>query len=247
MDQTQDPTNFTRAQKLYLWLASTSVACLLISDVIGIKLFRIPLGFNVMGIDAIVHTCGMLAFPVTFVIMDIVNEFFGRKAARRIAILSFSMALLAFFFMNIAIAMPYLDAPFNISKEHFEAVFGSARVMYIASLSAYLIGTFCDISIFGLLKRLTGGKLIWLRATGSTVVSQMIDSLVVTYLAFSLGRTLFPAPDAAPMPIAEVLKTAATGYTLKFIIALSLTPVIYLCHGIVKRAFHLEPVPASEK
>lgn len=247
MEQTPDPTNLTRAQKLYLWLASISVACLLISDVIGIKLFRIPLGFSVMGVDAVVHTCGMLAFPVTFVITDIANEFFGRKAARRIAILSFSMALLAFAFINIALAMPYLDAPFNISKDHFESVFSSARVMYIASLSAYLIGTFCDISIFGLLKRLTGGKLIWLRATGSTVISQMIDSLVVTYLAFSLGRTLFPSPDTVPMPLPEVFKTAATGYSLKFIIALSLTPVIYLCHRIVKKTFDIQPVPATEK
>ncbi len=227
--------------------AAVSVTCLLISDVVGVKLFRIPLGFKVMGVDSIVHTCGMLAFPVTFVITDVANEFFGKKAARRIAILSFSMALLAFALINVSLAMPALDAPFNVRRESFNSVFGNARIMYIASLSAYFVGTLADISIFGLLKKLTAGKLVWLRATGSTVLSQMIDSLVVTYLAFSLGRTLFPSPRTAPMPLAEVFKTAATGYSLKFVIALSLTPVIYLFHGLIKRTFGLSPAPADHQ
>lgn len=242
-----EPAQLSAPQKLYLWLAAISVTCLLISDVVGVKLFRIPLGFKVLGVDSIVHTCGMLAFPVTFVITDVANEFFGKKAARRIAILSFSMALLAFALINVSLAMPSLDAPFNVRPESFDAVFGSARIMYIASLSAYLVGTLADISIFGLLKKLTGGRLIWLRSTGSTVFSQMIDSLVVTYLAFSLGRTLFPSPDTAPMPLAEVFKTAATGYSLKFVIALSLTPVIYLCHGLIRRTFGLSPAPADHQ
>lgn len=247
MTQNPDPSVLSPGQKLYLWLAATSVTCLLIGDIVGIKLFRIPLGFSVGPVDAIVHTCGMLAFPVTFLITDIANEFYGKKAARRIALVSFCMAMIAFAFINVSLAMPSLDADFNIKPETFRAVFGNARIMYVASLTAYLIGTLCDISIFNILKRITGGKFIWLRATGSTVISQMIDSLVVTFLAFSLGRTLFPSPDAAPMPLAEVFKTAATGYTLKLVIAVCLTPAIYLSHGFVKRVFHLSPVPAEHQ
>ncbi|MFZ4573031.1 MAG: queuosine precursor transporter [Phycisphaerales bacterium] len=247
MTNSTEPVPMTRGQQLYLWLSAISVTCLLIGDVVGIKLFRIPLGFSVSGIDSIVHTCGMLAFPVTFLITDVANEFFGKRAARRIALLSFSMAILAFLFINVSLAMPSLDADFNIKPETFKAVFGNARIMYVASLTAYLVGTFCDISIFALLKRVTRGKMIWLRSTGSTVISQMIDSLVVTYLAFSLGRTLFPAPDSVPMPLSEVFKTAATGYSLKLVIALCLTPVIYLCHGFIKRVFHLTPVPADQQ
>lgn len=237
--------HLTRAQQLYMVLGAVSITCLLISDVVGVKLFTIPLGGKVLGFDSITHTCGMLAFPITFIVTDITNEFFGKQAARRIAILSFTMALLAFVVINASLAMPNWDVPFNVPKSSFEDVFKSARVMYIASLTAYLVGTFSDIAIFGVLKRLTRGKLIWLRATGSTVLSQMLDSLVVTYLAFSLGRQLFPTPGSSPMPIPEVLSTAATGYTLKFVIAISLTPVVYLLHRVIKKSLGLMPVPAE--
>jgi len=239
-----EPHALSPAQKLFMWLSGVSIASLLIGDVIGIKLFRIPLGFTLPlpggSTDSIVHTCGMLTFPITFLITDLVNEFYGKRAARRLAIISFSMSLFAFVFINIGLAMPFLDADFNISPAAFNMVFGSAKVMFVASLTAYLIGNFCDIAVFGAFKRLTGDRFIWLRATGSTVISQMLDSLVVTYLAFSLGRRLF-ADGAVPMGTSEVFKTAATGYLLKFVIAIAMTPVIYLGHRIIKRWLGMTP------
>jgi queuosine precursor transporter len=233
------PHDLTQAQKLYVWLACLSGACLLISDVLGVKLFSIPLPFKVFGITHIDHTCGMLAFPITFIITDLINEFYGKKAARRVTFISFTMAILAFAVMNLALALPSLDAPYNVRPGSFEDVFASARVMYVASLSAYLVGTLGDIAIFGVIKRLTGGKLIWLRSTGSTILSQMIDSFVVTYLAFSLGRKVF---GGEAMPFDAVLKTAGTGYALKFVIAISLTPVIYAGHWIIKNKLGMKPV-----
>lgn len=241
---------FTTSQKVYVWLTAFFVSCLLVADLIGVKLFRIPLGFSVpvpwsdTPIDAVTHTCGMLTFPVTFLLTDLLNEYYGAKGARRVVWIGFAMGGFVFLVLNIAQAMPSWDVPFNVRQESFDAIFGSAKVMYVASLTAYLIGNMADIFLFGVFKRLTGGRLIWLRATGSTIVSQMVDSFVVTYVAFDLGRRVV-ADAGVPMPLGEVLKTAATGYTLKFVIALALTPLIYLGHGILRRGFGLVPLPVT--
>ena len=232
---TIEPHALTRPQTLYLWLAMVFIASLLVADIVGVKLFRIPLPFPVFGFDAIEHTCGMLTFPITFLLTDLVNDFYGPRAARRLTYLGFAAALYVFVIINIAQAMPYLDAPWNVSPEEFNAIFGSAKIMYIASLCAYLVGQLSDISIFGAFKRLTGDRFIWLRATGSTVVSQFIDSFIVSYLAFSLGRELFPDPANPAAPLSAIPAIAVTGYTLKFVLALAITPLIYLGRRLMRR------------
>ena len=221
-----EPHAFSSAQKVYLWLATIFIASLLIADIVGIKLFRIPLPFTLFGFDAIEHTCGMLTFPITFLLTDLVNEYYGPRAARRITWLGLAAALFVFGVINIAQAMPYLDAPYNVRPDQFDAIFGSAKVMYIASLCAYLVGQLSDIAVFGFLKRLTGQRLVWLRATGSTVISQFIDSFIVSYLAFSLGRQIFADPALPPAPVSAIPGIAITGYTLKFTLAIAITPLI---------------------
>ena len=243
---THEPHRFSTPQQIYLWLATFSAACLIIADIVGVKLFQIPLPYSftlpVVGeISSITHTCGMLTFPVTFLITDTVNEFYGKRAARRLILLGFSMALFVFLVINIAQAMPAWDVPFNVTQSSFDSIFGSAKIMYIASLIAYVVGNLADISLFGIIKKLTGGKMIWLRSTGSTVISQFIDSFFVRWIAFYIGRRMFPG-GGTPMSMPEVLKTACTGYTLKFVIAIALTPVIYACHALLKRSFGLTPI-----
>ena len=244
--QPPEPHPFTTAQKVYLWLATIFIACLLIADIVGIKLFRIQLPFTFLGFDAIEHTCGMLTFPITFLLTDLVNEYFGPRAARRLTFMGLTAATFVFIIMNIAQAMPYLEAPFNVRKESFDAIFGSAKVMYIASLCAYLVGQLSDIALFGFLKRLTGSRYVWLRATGSTVISQLIDSFIVSYLAFSLGREIFADPANPPAPVSAIPSIAITGYILKFVLALAITPLIYLGRSIMERKFGLKPIPPAE-
>jgi queuosine precursor transporter len=245
------PHQLSRAQLVYVWLSALFVASLLVADVLGVKLFRLPLGFSFSvpwqdtSIDAIQHTCGMLTFPITFLLTDLINEFYGRRAARRIVWIGFGAGGFAFLFMNIALAMPHWDVPFNIAPQSFDDVFSNSRIMYVASLSAYLVGSFSDIAIFGWLKRITGGRRVWLRATGSTVVSQAIDSFIVTWLAFSVARTVLSTGVPA-MPMGEVLKTAATGYLLKFVIALVLTPIIYLGRWVMRERFGITPIPVEK-
>jgi uncharacterized integral membrane protein (TIGR00697 family) len=219
-----------------LWLGALFVASLLVADITGVKLFEVSL-FGV----TVRHTCGMLTFPITFLLTDLINEFYGPRAARRIVWLGLAMGFFAFVAVNAALAMPRWEVPFNLQDGAFEAVFANSRVMYVASLAAYLVGSLLDIAVFGWLKRRTGGRWIGLRATGSTLLSQALDSFVVTWLAFRVGRTLFPT-DAAAMPLSDVLTTAATGYALKFGLAIGLTPLVYLGRMVLSRGFGLRPL-----
>ena len=236
-----EPHALSAAQKMYLWLTALFVASLLIADIVGIKLFRIPLPFPVFGFSAIEHTCGMLTFPITFILTDLINEHYGARAARRLTWIGFAAATYVFVVINVAQAMPYLDAPFNVSPAQFDAIFGSAKIMYVASLSAYLVGQMSDIAVFGFFKRLTGERLVWLRATGSTVISQFIDSFVVSYLAFSLGREIFPSPANPAAPITAIPAIAVTGYTLEFVLAIAVTPLIYLGRRMMRRYVLMHP------
>ena len=152
------------------------------------------------------------------------------------------MSILVFTVMNIAQALPYLDKPFNVTQQSFDMIFGSAKLMYIASVTAYLIGSLSDIWLFGVIKKATKGKYLWLRATGSTVISQILDSFVVSYVAFSLGKSI---TGQTPATIPEVLNIAATGYGLKFFLSASLTPVLYSLKNILSEKCDLKPIPAS--
>lgn len=229
-------TSVSTPQKVYLWLTAVFVASLLIADITGVKLFEI----NVAGRD-VKHTCGMLTFPVTFLLTDLINEYFGRRAARRVVWIGFAMGLLVFLVVSVALAMPRWEVGFNIKPGSFEDVFANSRQMYLASLAAFLVGSMSDIYLFGVLKRATGGRMVWLRATGSTVASQAVDSFVVTYLAFHVFKA--GTPEQAPM--GTVVSMAATGYTLKFVIALALTPVIYLGRWVMHRWLGLVPLPVG--
>lgn len=221
-------------QRLYLWLTAAFVTCLLVADIIGSKLFTIPLFGH-----EITHSVAMIPFPVTFLLTDLLNEYYGKKAARRVVFVGFACAGLCFVFLSIGDVMPIASIS-PMTQAEYDSVFGNARLMYVASVTAYLIGSLLDIAVFGWLKRITGGKLLWLRATGSTVISQMIDSLVVTTI-FLTG--LEALGDGSPVTVEAILKMAATGYTLKFFIALTLTPLIYAGHGAMHRWFGLQPLP----
>lgn len=250
-DKAQEPHALTAPQRLYIWLTLITTTCLLVANAIGVKLFQFQLPFHWPGFmgghSTLEHTCGMLTFPITFLITDLMNEYYGQRATRRAIYASFTMAMIAFVAFQVAEAMPHWNVGFNIKSEAFTAVFSSASVMYLASMAAYVVGSLSDIFLFGVIKRFTGGKLVWLRSTGSTIISQAIDSFIVTWIAFSLSRQLFPGPGQPdPMPMNDVIKTAATGYTLKFLIAIGLTPAIYLGRWAIKRHLGLKPLPPDQ-
>jgi uncharacterized integral membrane protein (TIGR00697 family) len=236
----------TRPQALYVWISGVFVTSLVVANMIGSKLFRFELDLSALGLGVIPveHTTGMIPFPITFLLTDLVNEYYGRRATRRVTYIAFSMAALAFCFIAAARAVPILEGiPGTATQESFENIFGQASLMYIASIIAFLCGSLLDISLFGVFKRLTNGRFVWLRATGSTVISQIFDSFLVTWVFFQGLPMLL---NKQPADFDFVLRTAATGYVLKFFIALALTPLIYLGRWMIREWFGMTPVPAGE-
>ncbi len=241
------PAHAGAGDRLYLWLTALFVTCLLMANILGVKLFRfqlpVPTWLSKDGLLPVEHTVGMFSFPITFVLTDLMNEYFGKRATRRCAIIAFTMGGLAFALITLARRVPIMEGyPGTATQASFENIFGSATLMYIASLVAFLLGSFLDIFLFGVFKRATGGRMVWLRATGSTVVSQVFDSFIVTFMAFGVLQSLTGGQAWTTM---AMVKTAATGYILKFVIAVSLTPVIYLGRWMVREFLGLRPLAAE--
>lgn len=236
------PVGFDMPTRLYLWLTALFVTCLLLANILGVKLFKFELAIGESRLP-IEHTVGMLTFPITFVLTDLLNEYFGQKAARRVTYVGFAMGLLAFVLILVARRFPTLEGiPGTATNAAFENIFGSAALMYLASMVAFLLGSLLDIWLFGFFKRLTGGRAVWLRATGSTVVSQLFDSFVITFVFFVVLQRLTGGEAA---PLAFVVKTALTGYVLKFALSVLLTPVIYAGRWAIRRYCGLTPMPAT--
>lgn len=250
------PTNGPRAQgahsahfqmdartRLYFWLSGVFVTCLLLANILGVKLFRfeLPLFGRTIPVE---HTVGMLTFPITFVLTDLLNEYYGKLAARRVTYIGFAMGLLAFVLIFVARKVPILEGiPGTATGSAFENIFGAAALMYLASMVAFLVGSLLDIFLFGAFKRATGGKMVWLRATGSTVISQLFDSFVITFVFFVVLQAL---TGGKPAPLDFVFKTALTGYFLKFAIAVVLTPVIYAGRYAISAWCGLHPMPPED-
>ena len=188
-----------------------------------------------------VFSVGQLAFPVTFILTDILNEFYGRKVVRRVTFLAFFMVGLTFSIIYLAAALPW--APFTlasdwtgVSPKEFEVVFTQATQIQLASMAAFLIGNLTDISVFHLLKRLTGSRMLWLRATGSTAVSQLIDTIVISALVWG-NKVTFD----------YYVTIVVTSYLIKLAAANVVTPIIYALHEMFVGWFGSRPAAVEPK
>lgn len=207
-----------RKQRLYIWLVAIFVAALLTSDLIGGKIFRVA------GLDLGV---GMIPFPLTFVLTDVVNEFFGTQGARRMTLVGLGTAVFTFAVVQLAIHLPTSpESP--LKAQDFANIFGWSTRGYIASIAAYLVGQLLDITVFFTVRRLTRERLLWLRSTGSTLVSQLVDTVIVTFLLFGGQK-----------PASYIWTLVRNSYGMKVAIAVGMTPVIYLAHGIFHRLLHV--------
>jgi uncharacterized integral membrane protein (TIGR00697 family) len=207
-----------RKQRTFIFLTALFVAALMTGDFIGGKFFVIG-GFQ--------FSSGIIPFPLTFVLTDVVNEFYGKHGARRLTYAGLAAAVFVWAVINLALALPTSpDSP--IPDAVFRGAFGTSSRLYVASLVAYMIGQLLDITIFGFLRRATGHRLIWLRATGSTVLSQIVDSVTVSFV-FLVGAK----------PMGFILGNAVNNYLGKLAMAVLLTPLIYLGHAVFTRWFKL--------
>ena len=166
--------------KLYTILSSIFLSALILAEITGGKLLQVGVNNSLV----FTMTMGVIPFPVTFIVTDIINEYFGRRGIRFITFVGMSMVLFVLILLQIDMAIP-AAAISPVPDEAFNAVFGISARIIVGSLVAYMIGQLVDIYVFHFVRKRTGGKLLWLRATGSTIVSQLFDSFVVLFIAFS--------------------------------------------------------------
>lgn len=236
-----------KATKLFIILAGFFITNALIAEVIGVKIFSLEDTFGVpranlslFGSQFSFHlTAGVLLWPVVFVMTDIINEYYGPKGVRFLSFLTIGLIAFSFLIYNAAIALKpseYFSIGNGIDKPDnaFKGIFGQGLWIIVGSITAFLIGQILDVFVFHRIKKVTGEKAIWLRSTGSTVVSQLIDSFVVLFIAFYVGKRI-QTGQGDPWSMQQVLVTGTGNYIYKFIVALLMTPVIYLIHGLIER------------
>lgn len=229
-----------KKNRLFMVLAGIFLTNALVAEMIGVKIFS---GESTLGVaPAHLHllgyvtdfnlTAGAIIWPVVFITSDLINEYFGQPGVKRISYLTAVLIAYAFLIIFFAINLPPADFWLKTYKDSsgnyfdmdfaFNKIFGQGLRIIAGSLTAFLIGQLVDVFVFHRLKRVTGHKKLWLRATGSTIVSQLVDSFVVLYIAF-----------AGLYDNSQLIALALTTYIYKFLVAILLTPVIYAGHSII--------------
>lgn len=228
-----------KRNKLFLILAGIFITNALLAEIIGVKIFSAeasvgadPAHLNILGFTMDFNlTAGVLIWPVVFITTDLINEYFGKPGVKRVSYLTAMLIAYTFVIIFLAIALPPASWWKEIQNEDgsvfnmdlaFNKVLGQGQRIIIGSLTAFLIGQLVDVFVFQKLRKATGEKKLWLRATGSTLVSQLVDSFVVLFIAFY-----------GVFPTEQIVAIGITNYIYKFAVAVLLTPVIYLGHSLI--------------
>jgi len=206
----------SRRDIVYLALAGFFVANAILGEVSGGKLFTMgPFTLSI----------GVIPWPVVFVTTDLINEYFGRDGVRKLTFMTIGLIVYAFIVLYLAIQVP--AASFSpVTDAQFQAVFGQSLWIIAGSVTAFALSQLVDVGVFWLVRHRTGGRFLWMRATGSTVVSQLIDSIVIIGIAFWLP---------GKVKTSEFFTIAASNYSYKFLIAVGMTPFIYMAHSVIDR------------
>lgn len=233
----------TKESRLLLILATFFVANAILSEFIGVKIFNVEatLGIpkfhiNLLGVPNLTFnmSAGVLTWPIIFIMTDIINEYFGVKQVRFLSILT--SILIAFAFAVVGFAMRLSPSDFWTQQtingrsldmnNAFSGIFGQGMWIIVGSIVAFIFGQVADVFIFHKIKRFTGERALWLRATGSTLISQLIDSFVVIFIAFYLN----PQYHWSWQMVAAI---GLVNYTYKFLVAILMTPLLYVVHVLI--------------
>ncbi len=241
-----------KKEHLFLVLGMFFLTNAIVAEFIGAKIFSLektlgiaPVGMQLFGgtfnFDM---TAGVILWPIVFVLTDLINEYFGKKGVQKLSWIA--SGLLIYAFVAVRLAMSLKGADFWIGSganqglpnmsDSYNAVFGQGLMIILGSLVAFLVGQIVDATIFSKLKEKTGDRYIWLRATGSTVVSQFIDSYVVLVIAFYLG---------GKYDLLWVLQVGTLNYIYKIGMAILLLPVLYGVHRVIDNYLGVTQMPAS--
>jgi queuosine precursor transporter len=240
MNQILQDEKDRKRNKLFIFLFGFFLTNALVAEMVGIKIFSAestlglnPVHFNIFGsIFDFNLTAGTILWPFVFISTDIINEYFGKAGVRKISVMTAGLIAYGFLIIGLSTLLEpaqfwleqnKLDTegnPLNINTA-FNTVFRQGMGIIVASLSAFLIGQLVDVYVFQKLRKISGPKMLWLRATGSTMVSQLIDSFVVLFIAFYLlGNWSF----------VQVIQVSIVNYIAKGFLAVLLTPLLYVAH-----------------
>jgi uncharacterized integral membrane protein (TIGR00697 family) len=241
----------SKSTKLFIILGGFFIANAFIAEVIGVKIFSLentigikPFSIPLFGMDFSFNlTAGVLLWPVIFVMTDIINEYYGERGVKFLSYLTVGLLAYAFAAYYLAIHLTPADwwpaskieqGVLNMQSAYAQ-VFGQGIAIILGSLVAFLIGQVVDVVIFHKIKKWSGEKYIWLRSTGSTLVSQLIDSFVVLFIAFYLYPKFISDSNGKAWSFNIVLSICLGNYIYKFIVAVLLTPVIYWIHNLIEK------------
>lgn len=209
----------TKKETLYVILAGIFITNAVAAELIGSKLI------DVFGVPM---SAGILPWPIVFLTTDLINEYFGEKGVRRLSFITAGLIAYCFLVLYVAIKIP--ASPISgVTDAQFLAVFGQSMWIIVGSITAFIFSQLIDVTIFHFVKNRTGQKMIWLRSTGSTVISQFFDSFIVLGIAFYL---------TGKMDTQTYIASGLTGYCVKLVIAIVLTPAIYLGHSLIEKYIH---------
>jgi uncharacterized integral membrane protein (TIGR00697 family) len=209
-----------RKDFIFVILAGFFVTNAIVAEMIGGKL--------VTFFGLFTQSIGIILWPVVFLLTDIINEYYGKKGVRRLTYIT--VGLIAYTYILITIAMKMKATSFSpVQDDVFHTVFGQSQWIIVGSIIAFLISQLVDVYFFWVFRGLTNGKMIWVRATASTIISQLFDTFIVQFIAFVLpGKWAFD----------EFLKNAAIGYVFKLMVAVALIPLIYVLHQLIHKYIH---------
>ncbi|MDW3650524.1 MAG: queuosine precursor transporter [Bacteroidia bacterium] len=234
---------FKKDQLLFVILAGFFISNALIAEFIGVKIFALeaslgmdPLNWNLFGQKgSLSFTAGVLLWPIVFIMTDVINEYYGQKGVRLLSYLAVGLISYAFIMAYGAINLApadwwvgsFAEKGVPDMQEAFRNIFGQGMWIIVGSLVAFFLGQILDVIVFHKIRSWTGESKVWLRATGSTIVSQLIDSLVVLYIAFVLGP--------AQWSLSLFFAVATVNYVYKVSAAILLTPAIYGAHYVIDK------------
>ena len=232
-----------RAVRLFIALAAFFCVNAVLAEFIGVKIFALedtlgiaPLDWNLFGqTGSLSFTAGTLLWPVVFIMTDTINEFFGRRGVQFISWVAVGLIGYGFVFAYAAIHLAPAGWWVAAAQAQgvpdyqaaFAAIFGQGMWIIVGSLVAFLLGQLIDVRIFHRIRRATGERHAWLRATGSTAVSQLVDRFVVLSIAFVIG------PQHWPTSLFLAVGTLNSGY--KMLAAIALLPLLYLARAGIHR------------
>jgi uncharacterized integral membrane protein (TIGR00697 family) len=231
----QNINNDSKKEKLFLYLAAFFITNAILAEIIGGKLiligsgdffFLLNFGFFSTEVGPLILSVGVIPWPIVFLSTDLINEYYGKQGVRRITFVAVAMIIYAFIIIYLTMLPEAAEGISPVSNEAYKEVLSQSMWIIVGSITAFMVSQLVDVLVFHVFRRRTKGRHLWIRATGSTVVSQFVDSGVILGIAFYL-------PGKITLP--QYLGFAITNYSYKLIIAILITPLIYLGHGLIEK------------